>query len=62
MTQYLKTYIELKKDFELSNGSPESIRAIYTFKEELEWNENREAKEVLDNSIWDGEQRENRKL
>lgn len=47
MTEYLKTYIELKKDFEQSGGGPESIRALYDFKEKLEQNENREAREVL---------------
>lgn len=47
MTEYRKTYIELKKVFEYTNGAPESIRAFYVFKEELEQNEKREAKEVL---------------
>lgn len=35
MTEYQKTYIELKKQFVATNEGPDSVRALYTFKEEL---------------------------
>ena len=47
MTEYQKTYIDLKKQFEKTEGGPDSIRALYTFKEELEQSEDRRAKEAL---------------
>ena len=47
MTEYQKTYIELKKQFSATDGGPDSIRALYAFKEELEQSEDRQAKEVL---------------
>lgn len=47
MNEFLKKYITLKKQFEQSNGNPESIRALYAFKEELEHTEDRQAKEAL---------------
>ena len=47
MTEYQKTYIELKKQFVATNDSPDSIRALYAFKEELEQSEDQQAKEVL---------------
>ena len=47
MTEYQKTYIELKKQFSATDGGPDSIRALYAFKEELEQTEDRQAKEVL---------------
>lgn len=36
MTEYQKKYIELKKQFAATDGGPDSIRALYAFKEELE--------------------------
>ena len=47
MTEYQKTYIELKKQFSATDGGPDSIRALYAFKEELEQSEDRQAKAVL---------------
>ena len=47
MTEYQKTYIELKKQFSATDGGPDSVRALYAFKEELEQTEDRQAKEVL---------------
>ena len=47
MTEYQKTYIELKKQFVATNEGPDSVRALYTFKEELEQSEDQQAKEVL---------------
>ena len=47
MTEYQKTYIELKKQFSKTDGGPDSVRALYAFKEELEQNEDPQAKEVL---------------
>ena len=47
MTEYQKTYIELKKQFSATDGGPDSVRALYAFKEELEQSEDRQAKEVL---------------
>lgn len=49
MNEYLKKYIELKKQFEQTQGGPESVRALYAFKEELEQSEDKQAKEVLVN-------------
>ena len=47
MTAYQKTYIELKKQFSATEGGPDSVRALYTFKEKLELSEDKQAKEVL---------------
>ena len=47
MTEYQKTYIELKKQFVATNEGPDNVRALYTFKEELEQSEDQQAKEVL---------------
>ena len=47
MTEYQKTYIDLKKQFVATNEGPDSVRALYTFKEELEQSEDQQAKEVL---------------
>ena len=47
MTEYQKTYIELKKQFSATDGGPDSVRALYAFKEDLEHAEDRQAKEVL---------------
>ena len=43
MTEYQKTYIELKKQFVATNEGPDSVRALYTFKEELEQSEDQQA-------------------
>ena len=47
MTEYQKTYIELKKQFSATDGGPDSVRALYAFKEELEQTEDKQDKEVL---------------
>ena len=47
MTEYQKTYIELKKQFSATDGGPDSVCALYAFKEELEQSEDQQAKEVL---------------
>ena len=47
MTEYQKTYIELKKQFVATNEGPDSVRALYTFKEELEQSEDQQAKDCL---------------
>ena len=47
MNKYLKQYIELQKQFRETEGNPDSVRALYAFKEELEQSEDRQAKEVL---------------
>ena len=47
MTEYQKTYIELKKQFSATDGGPDSVRALYAFKEKLELSEDKQAKEVL---------------
>ena len=47
MNEYLKRYIELKKQFVATNNSPDSVRSLYAFKEELEYMEGEQAKEVL---------------
>ena len=47
MNEYLKKYIELKKQFSVTDGGPECICALYKFKEELEQSENKQAREVL---------------
>ena len=47
MNEYLKQYIELQKQFRETEGDPDSIRALYAFKEELEQSEDRQAKAVL---------------
>ena len=47
MTEYQKTYIELKEQFVATNEGPDNVRALYTFKEELEQSEDQQAKEVL---------------
>lgn len=47
MTEYQKTYIELKKQFVATNEGSDNVRALYTFKEELEQSEDQQAKEVL---------------
>ncbi len=49
MDGYLKRYIELQKKFNEPDGKPESVRALYDFKEELEQAEDMQAKEVLVN-------------
>ena len=47
MNEYLKQYIELQKQFRKTEGNPDSVRALYAFKEDLEHAEDRQAKEVL---------------
>lgn len=47
MNEYLKQYIELKKQFIATNEGPDSVRALYAFKEELERSGDRQAREVL---------------
>lgn len=47
MNQYLKTYIELKKSFQESDNSKDSVIALYNFKEKLENTNDIEAKQVL---------------
>ena len=47
MTEYQKTYIELKRQFSATHGGPDSVRAFYAFKEKLEQSEDKQAKEVL---------------
>lgn len=47
MNEYLKEYIELQKQFRETKGNPDSVRALYVFKEELEQSEDKQAKEVL---------------
>lgn len=49
MNEYLKRYIELKKQFDATNNGPDSVRALYAFKEKLEHTEDEQAKEVLVN-------------
>ena len=47
MNEYLKQYIGLQKQFRETKGNPDSVRALYAFKEELEQSEDKQAKEVL---------------
>ena len=47
MSEYLKQYIELQNQFRETKGNPDSVCALYTFKEELEQSEDKRAKEVL---------------
>lgn len=44
MNEYLKQYIELQKQFRETEGNPDSVRALYTFKEELEQSEEQQAR------------------
>lgn len=50
MNEYLKEYIELQKQFRETKGNPDSVRALYTFKEKLELSEDKQAKEEYN---WD---------
>ena len=36
MNEYQKTYIALQKQFRVTQGNPDSVRALYDFKEKLE--------------------------
>ena len=47
MNEYLKEYIELQKQFRETKGNPDSVRSLYTFKEQLEQSDDKQAKEVL---------------
>ena len=40
MNEYLKQYIELQKQFRETKGNPDSVRALYTFKEKNSRNSN----------------------
>ena len=44
MNEYLKQYITLQKQFRETKGNPDSVRALYDFKEGLEQNEDKQAK------------------
>ena len=58
MNEYLKQYIELQKQFRETKGNPDGVRALYAFKEKLEQIEDRQAREVLDDPMWDDQQKE----
>ena len=47
MNEYLKQYIELQKQFRETKGNPDSVRALYAFKEKLEQSEDKQEKAVL---------------
>ena len=47
MNEYLKQYIELQKQFRETEGNPDSVRALYAFKEKLEQSEDKQEKAVL---------------
>ena len=47
MNEYLKQYIELQKQFRETEGDPDSVRALYAFKEKLEQSEDKQEKAVL---------------
>ena len=47
MNEYLKRYIELQKQFRQTQGNPDSVRALYAFKVELEQSGDKQAKDVL---------------
>ena len=47
MNEYRKQYIDLQKQFRIAKGDPDSVLALYTFKEKLEQSEDNQAKEVL---------------
>ena len=47
MTEYQQKYIQLKNQYDKTNGGCESIVALYGFKEELEKIDSVEAKTVL---------------
>ena len=47
MNEYLKQYIELQKQFRETEGNPDSVRALYAFKEKLEQSEDKQTKAVL---------------
>ena len=47
MNEYLKQYIEFQRQFRETEGGPDSIRALYAFKEKLEQSEDKQAKAVL---------------
>ena len=43
MNEYRKQYIDLQKQFRAAKGDPDSVRALYTFKEKLEQSEDNQA-------------------
>lgn len=47
MNEYLKEYIELKKNFNAQDGDKASVLALYQFADRLALIEEKEAKEVL---------------
>lgn len=47
MNEFKQRYIEIKRQFDESNNSPDSVRALYNFKESLENSDDKQAKEVL---------------
>ena len=47
MNEYLKQYIKLQKPFRVTQGNPDSVCALYAFKDELEQSEDKQAKEIL---------------
>ena len=52
MNEYLKQYIELQKQFRETEGDPDSVRALYTFKEKLELSEDKQAKEATSFAVF----------
>lgn len=47
MNEYRKQYIEFQRQVRETEGGPDSIRALYAFKENLEQSEDKQAKAVL---------------
>lgn len=47
MNEYQQKYIDLKKAYELSEGSASSVQALYEYKDYLEGQDNKDAKWVL---------------
>ena len=47
MNEYLKQYIKLQKPFRVTQGNPDSVCALYAFKDELEQSEDKQAEEIL---------------
>ena len=47
MNEFIRQYIELKKQFKETKGSTDTVIALYAFKEKLEQSTDKEAREVL---------------
>ncbi len=47
MNEYQQKYIDLKKAYELSEGSASSVQALYEYKDFLEGQDNKDAKWAL---------------